>query len=94
MQLGRWITLLMVRLLLLDFESILICSTGLNIGDASIRICYWDRPGYGFSDNSPTSSIPLVVAALSESLEKAGEYARLPAPRPELARSGFILVSR
>ena len=59
------------------------------------------RPGYGFSDNSPTSAVPHVVKALSHALQLSGEFARLEpnshldsslVPSP-LARSGFILVA-
>ncbi|GAA5914603.1 hypothetical protein JCM5296_001104 [Sporobolomyces johnsonii] len=76
----------------------------LNSGDVETRVCFWDRPGYGFSDSSPTSSNPHIVTALSQALSVSGEMARLEpppsfnvdaaaAPSP-LARSGFILVSR
>ncbi|GJN87142.1 hypothetical protein Rhopal_000087-T1 [Rhodotorula paludigena] len=72
----------------------------LNSGDVETRVCWWDRPGYGFSDASPSSSAPHVVSALTQALSVSGEMARLQppptaatAPSP-LARSGFILVSR
>ncbi|KAL8293610.1 hypothetical protein RQP46_000311 [Phenoliferia psychrophenolica] len=72
--------------------------------DTDIRVCFYDRPGYGFSDNSPTSAVPHVVKALSHALQQAGEFARLEPnshvtsdtssviPSP-LARSGFVLVA-
>ncbi|GAA6014537.1 hypothetical protein JCM11491_004530 [Sporobolomyces phaffii] len=80
----------------------------LNSGDVETRVCFWDRPGYGFSDSSATSSTPHIVSALTQALSVSGEMARLEpppsladddrdsaavAPTP-LARSGFILVSR
>ncbi|GAA5946878.1 hypothetical protein JCM3765_002055 [Sporobolomyces pararoseus] len=78
----------------------------LNSGDVETRVCFWDRPGYGFSDSSATSSAPHIVSALTQALSVSGEMARLEpppsleeeedsqmAPTP-LARSGFILVSR
>ncbi|GAA5893034.1 hypothetical protein JCM6882_006920 [Rhodosporidiobolus microsporus] len=80
----------------------------LNSGDVETRVCFWDRPGYGFSDGSPSSSIPHLVSALTQALSVSGELARLQpppsltaaddsdaslAPSP-LARSGFVLVSR
>jgi len=38
------------------------------------RYCYWDRPGYGWSDNGPSPlSAGMAVDALSEALTKAGE---------------------
>lgn len=82
----------------------------LNSGDVEIRVCFWDRPGYGFSDASSTSAGPHVVSALTQALTVSGEMARLQPPpgletlddetadsvRPPspLARSGFILISR
>ncbi|GAA5877722.1 hypothetical protein JCM16303_000216 [Sporobolomyces ruberrimus] len=82
----------------------------LNSGDVETRVCFWDRPGYGFSDSSATSSTPHIVSALTQALSVSGEMARLePPPSLEsadsdsdsdslaptpLARSGFILVSR
>ncbi|TGZ81883.1 hypothetical protein EX30DRAFT_305963 [Ascodesmis nigricans] len=39
------------------------------------RFCYWDRPGYGWSDNAASPmSAGMAVDALSEALEKAGEH--------------------
>ncbi|CAA9957512.1 DUF2417 multi-domain protein [Pyrenophora teres f. maculata] len=38
------------------------------------RYCYWDRPGYAFSDNAPSPhSAGMSADALSEALAKAGE---------------------
>lgn len=38
------------------------------------RYCYWDRPGYAFSDNAPSPhSAGMSVDALSEALAKLGE---------------------
>jgi len=38
------------------------------------RYCYWDRPGYGFSDNAPSPlSAGIAADALSEALVRAGE---------------------
>ncbi|KDE04500.1 hypothetical protein MVLG_05066 [Microbotryum lychnidis-dioicae p1A1 Lamole] len=52
----------------------------LTSGDFETRVCYWDRPGYGLSDSSPTSALPEVVTALSQALTAAGEMARLEPP--------------
>ncbi|GAA6012881.1 hypothetical protein JCM10207_008364 [Rhodosporidiobolus poonsookiae] len=71
----------------------------LNSGDVETRVCFWDRPGYGFSDGSPSSSLPHLATALTQALTVSGEFARIDpgpsatAPSP-LARSGFVLVSR
>ncbi|GAA5859321.1 hypothetical protein JCM8547_001983 [Rhodosporidiobolus lusitaniae] len=70
-------------------------------GDVETRICWWDRPGYGWSDASPSSSTPHLAAALTQALSVSGELARLEpppsldsaAPSP-LARSGLVLISR
>lgn len=38
------------------------------------RYCYWDRPGYGWSDNAPSPfSAGMAANALSEALARAGE---------------------
>lgn len=38
------------------------------------RYCYWDRPGYAWSDNAPSPhSAGMAATALSEALAKAGE---------------------
>lgn len=38
------------------------------------RYCYWDRPGYGWSDNAPSPhSAGMSADALSEALARAGE---------------------
>lgn len=38
------------------------------------RYCYWDRPGYGWSDNAPSPhSVGMSADALSEVLARAGE---------------------
>ncbi|KAF2750637.1 mitochondrial integral membrane protein-like protein [Sporormia fimetaria CBS 119925] len=38
------------------------------------RYCYWDRPGYGWSDNAPSPhSAGMSADALSEALAKSGE---------------------
>lgn len=38
------------------------------------RYCYWDRPGFGFSDNAPSPfSAGMAADALSEALIRAGE---------------------
>lgn len=38
------------------------------------RYCYWDRPGFAFSDNAPSPlSAGMAVDALSEALAHAGE---------------------
>ncbi|GAA5838383.1 hypothetical protein JCM11251_004921 [Rhodosporidiobolus azoricus] len=79
----------------------------LNSGDVEIRACFWDRPGYGFSDGSPSASAPHLVSALTQALTVSGEMARLEPPPSvssaevdestvpsPLARSGFVLVSR
>ena len=52
----------------------------LNSGDVEIRVCYWDRPGYGLSDASSTSAGPHVVSALTQALTVSGEMARLQPP--------------
>ncbi|BGP38314.1 hypothetical protein JCM10450v2_002260 [Rhodotorula kratochvilovae] len=76
----------------------------LSSGDVETRVCWWDRPGYGFSDASPSSAAPHVVSALTQALSVSGEIARLQppptlseqginAPSP-LARSGFLLIAR
>ncbi|GAA6040722.1 hypothetical protein JCM8097_000893 [Rhodosporidiobolus ruineniae] len=74
----------------------------LNSGDVETRVCWWDRPGYGFSDGSPSSSTTHIVSALTQALSVSGELARIQppslsesatAPSP-LARSGFVLISR
>ncbi|GAA5939695.1 uncharacterized protein JCM15063_005262 [Sporobolomyces koalae] len=52
----------------------------LNSGDVETRVCFWDRPGYGFSDSSATSSTPHVVSALTQALSVSGELARLEPP--------------
>ena len=55
---------------------------------------------YGFSENSPTATIPHLVTALTEALSLSGELARVhPPPRFDehlpypSKRSGFILVA-
>lgn len=60
----------------------------LSDGDNLVRVCYWDRPGYGLSDNIPSSEFPFVVRALSQALDQAGELARFSSSK----RSGLILV--
>ncbi|KAM0754952.1 hypothetical protein T439DRAFT_377353 [Meredithblackwellia eburnea MCA 4105] len=45
--------------------------------DTDVRVCFYDRPGYGFSDSSPASTTPHVVAALQDALSRAGEIARI-----------------
>ncbi|BGP54230.1 hypothetical protein JCM8202v2_001807 [Rhodotorula sphaerocarpa] len=52
----------------------------MNSGDVEIRVCFWDRPGYGFSDASSTSAGPHVVSALTQALTVSGEMARLQPP--------------
>ncbi|GAA5905722.1 uncharacterized protein JCM6883_005425 [Sporobolomyces salmoneus] len=52
----------------------------LNSGDVETRVCFWDRPGYGFSDSSATSSAPHIVSALTQALSVSGEMARLEPP--------------
>ncbi|KZT62717.1 hypothetical protein CALCODRAFT_479005 [Calocera cornea HHB12733] len=37
------------------------------------RACIWDRPGYGFSDSSPSSDVPHVTEALHSALERMDE---------------------
>ena len=42
--------------------------------DTISRYCYWDRPGYAWSDNAPSPhSASMSATALSEALAKAGE---------------------
>ncbi|KAH8925811.1 hypothetical protein BT69DRAFT_1348486 [Atractiella rhizophila] len=55
-----------------------------------LRVCYFDRPGYGWSDNSPSSSISTISRALAQSLAQAGEFSRLQSPN---TTSGLILMS-
>ncbi|GAA6063747.1 hypothetical protein JCM10212_005705 [Sporobolomyces blumeae] len=59
----------------------------LNSGDVETRVCFWDRPGYGFSDSSATSSTPHIVTALTQALSVSGEMARLEPP-PQLETTG------
>ena len=49
----------------------------LTSADVSVRVCYWDRPGYGFSQSAPTAAVGHTVAALSQALHLSGELARL-----------------
>lgn len=48
------------------------------------RICVWDRPGYGFSENAVGSNIGTTVDVLWEALKQAGEV--------DKATEGFTLV--
>ncbi|PYH99998.1 hypothetical protein BO71DRAFT_446237 [Aspergillus ellipticus CBS 707.79] len=71
------------------------------------RYCYWDRPGFGWSDNSPSPySAGMAADALSEALALAGEqgpwilvsagigdiYSRIFASRHLLEVSGILLI--
>ncbi|RPB19846.1 hypothetical protein L211DRAFT_863492 [Terfezia boudieri ATCC MYA-4762] len=71
------------------------------------RYCYWDRPGFGFSDNAPSPlSAGMAADALSEALAKAGEtgpwvlvshgvggiYSRIFASRHAAEVHGFLLI--
>lgn len=71
------------------------------------RYCYWDRPGYGFSDNAPSPlSAGMAADALSEVLARAGEegpwilvshgvggiYSRIFASRHAAAVGGLLLI--
>ncbi|KAK6349913.1 hypothetical protein TWF696_006173 [Orbilia brochopaga] len=71
------------------------------------RLCYWDRPGYGFSDVAPSPlSAGMVADALSEALAKLGEsgpfilvsagvgsiYSRIFAARHGRAVKGLLLI--
>ena len=47
---------------------------GAYVNGSIPRYCYWDRPGYAFSDNAPSPhSAGMSVDALSEALAQAGE---------------------
>lgn len=57
---------------------------------STVRICRWDRPGYGFSDNAPSSEMPYVAQALHDALHKSGELARVkPTKSLVLVGSGY-----
>ncbi|GCB26690.1 uncharacterized protein C23C11.06c [Aspergillus awamori] len=71
------------------------------------RYCYWDRPGFGWSDNAPSPfSAGMAADALSEALALAGEegpwilvsasvggiYSRIFASRHLLEVSGILLI--
>ncbi|KAF3934280.1 hypothetical protein ABW19_dt0203531 [Dactylella cylindrospora] len=71
------------------------------------RFCYWDRPGYGFSDVAPSPlSAGMAADALSEALSRAGEkgpwilvshgigsiYSRIFASRHGTAIKGLMLI--
>ncbi|EWC45538.1 hypothetical protein DRE_05396 [Drechslerella stenobrocha 248] len=71
------------------------------------RLCYWDRPGYGFSDVAPSPlSAGMAADALSEALAKAGEtgpfilvshgigsiYSRIFSSRHGTAVKGMLLI--
>ncbi|KAF8469640.1 hypothetical protein BDZ91DRAFT_655158 [Kalaharituber pfeilii] len=71
------------------------------------RYCYWDRPGYGFSDNAPSPlSAGIAVDALSEALVHADEdgpwvlvshgvggiYSRIFASRHSAQIRGLLLI--
>ncbi|KAJ5688559.1 hypothetical protein N7462_002951 [Penicillium macrosclerotiorum] len=71
------------------------------------RYCYWDRPGFGWSDNAPSPhSVGMATDVLSEALALAGEtgpwvvvsagvgslYSRLFASRHLLEVSGIFLI--
>ncbi|KAK6357251.1 hypothetical protein TWF718_001572 [Orbilia javanica] len=71
------------------------------------KFCYWDRPGYGFSDVGPSPlSAGMAVDALSEALEKVGEkgpfvlvahgigsiYTRIFASRQGKSIKGLMLI--
>ncbi|GLA60753.1 hypothetical protein AtubIFM56815_002483 [Aspergillus tubingensis] len=71
------------------------------------RYCYWDRPGFGWSDNAPSPfSAGMAADALSEALALAGEegpwilvsasvggiYSRIFASRHLLEISGIVLI--
>ncbi|PWY95737.1 hypothetical protein BO94DRAFT_530479 [Aspergillus sclerotioniger CBS 115572] len=71
------------------------------------RYCYWDRPGFGWSDNAPSPfSAGMGADALSEALALAGEegpwvlvssgigglYSRIFASRHLLEISGILLI--
>ena len=53
----------------------------------SVRMCAWDRPGYGLSDNAPSASLEHTVQALELALKQAGELARAK------NGDGFVLAS-
>jgi pimeloyl-ACP methyl ester carboxylesterase len=71
------------------------------------RYCYWDRPGFGFSENAPSPlSAGMAVDALSEALLEAGEngpwvlvshgvggiYSRIFASRHVAEVKGLLLI--
>lgn len=71
------------------------------------RVCYWDRPGFGWSDNAPSPTSTGVIAdALSEALIEAeidgpfvlaahgvgGLYSRVFAARHALDIKGLLLI--
>ncbi|KAI5798852.1 hypothetical protein EDC01DRAFT_20516 [Geopyxis carbonaria] len=71
------------------------------------RYCYWDRPGYAWSDNAPSPlSAGMAVDALSEALTQAGEdgpwvlvshgvggiYSRIFASRHAADIKGLLLI--
>ncbi|RAK74818.1 uncharacterized protein BO72DRAFT_189582 [Aspergillus fijiensis CBS 313.89] len=71
------------------------------------RYCYWDRPGFGWSDNAPSPfSAGMAADALSEALALAGEegpwvlvsagvggiYSRIFASRHLLEVTGILLI--
>lgn len=63
----------------------------LTSADVSVRVCYWDRPGYGFSQNAPTAAVGHTVAALSQALHLSGELARLSSSASFTDQSEFTL---
>ncbi len=63
----------------------------LTSADVSVRVCYWDRPGYGFSQNAPTAAIGHTVAALSQALHLSGELARLSSSASFAEQAEFTL---
>jgi len=58
------------------------------------RICYFDRPGYGFSDNAPSARLGATVEALEQALEKSSEMERLTGRGGGRDLGGFVLVGQ
>lgn len=49
-------------------------AASLNINNTIPRYCYWDRPGFAFSENAPSPfSAGMAVDVLSEALQQANE---------------------
>lgn len=69
-------------------------STTKTKAHAHHRICYYDRPGYGFSDNAPTARLSQTVEALEQALDQSGEVERLTGRGGGRDLAGFVLVGQ